>query len=209
MRALHASCSVRHQQLAGKYGELAGSYQLQFNELNHILTHPESTSMPGYEAIPKAIFSTNEELAKTTRELTDTVRQCRIDLYIKYEELALVTGTYDQFKRLARIRDKGLEQIDRQLQIKKAPYLAASNSDDMMTLLRKLASTRSDAPLDQQKMLEEAAAYANPVVELNRLFMTTEQENFNTEQTFFRGTRNLFAREISARQSKGFFSYLF
>lgn len=209
MRALHASCSSKHLELADQYGKLAGSYQLQFDELKHILTHPELASKPGYDAVPRALYKTNEELAKSSKELSTAVRQCRTDLYIKYEELALVTGTYEKFKRLASVRDKSIEQIDKQMKLSMEPYLEASNSNDMMALLRKVASSDAESSADQQKMLEEVSVYAKPVVELNLLFRTTEQNNFNAEQSFFKSTRNLFAREISARQSKGFFSYLF
>ncbi|MFJ2485542.1 hypothetical protein [Pseudomonas sp. NPDC087639] len=209
MRTLQASCAMRHQQLAHQYGELADAYRLQFDELTHMLTEPEAAAAAGYEIIPRTIASNNKELAKTTRELNDGVRQCHVDLYIKYEELALVTGTYDKFKRLVSTRDKRLAQIEKQLQAKRVPYLAAGSAEDMMKMLRKLATVRSDTPHDRAKMLTEISVYANPTVELNRLLMTTERERYEAEQAFFASTRNLFAREISARQSKGFFSYLF
>ncbi|MDD1001888.1 hypothetical protein [Pseudomonas sp. TNT2022 ID642] len=209
MRMLQASCAMQHQQLANQYGELAANYQLQFGELTHMLTEPESSASLGYEIIPKTIANTTRELSKTIHESNVAVRQCHVDLYIKYEELALVTGTYDKFKRLASTRDKRLGQVDRQLLTKRAPYLAAANTDEMMKLLRKLAISRSDKLLDQTQILKEIGAYANPAIELNRLLMTNELDRFGTEQAFFTSTRNLFAREISSRQSKGFFSYLF
>lgn len=208
-RALHASCSTKNLELADQYGKMAGSYQLLFNELKHALTHPELAAKPGYEIIFKALAKNTEELANAAKEQASSVRQCRIDLYIKYEELALVTGTYMQFKRFASVRDKALDKTDKQMKLKMEPYMAATNSEDMMELLRKIAPVESDISQSPQKFLDEIAVYATPIVELNQLFRTTELEKFNTEQAFFKSARNLFAREISARQSKGFFSYLF
>lgn len=209
MRALHALCAMRNQQLANQYGELAGLYKLQFDELTHMFTHPGVSSSAGYEVIPRTIASVNNELAKSTKELNETVRQCHVDLYIKYEELALVTGTYEKFKRLASSWKKKLEPIEEQLQVEKGPYLAAANTDEMMKLLRELATVQSDSSLDKEETLGKFKIYATSTVELNHLLMKAERQRFEVEQAFFRSARNLFAREISARQSKGFFSYLF
>ncbi|MFM9380056.1 hypothetical protein [Pseudomonas sp. UV AK001] len=208
-RALHASCSTKNLELADQYGKLAGSYQLLFNEFKHAVTHPELAAKPGYEVILKTLAKNTEELANATKERANTVHQCRIDLYIKYEELALVTGTYKQFKRFASVRDKSLEKTEKQMKLKMEPYMATINSEDMMELLRKIVPVESDIPQSPQKYLDEIAVYANPIVTLHQLFQTTELEKFNTEQAFFKSASNLFAREISARQSKGFFSYLF
>jgi hypothetical protein len=209
MRALQTSCFRQHQQLIGKYGELSGNYQLQFNELKHMHDHPEVNASPGYGLIPKAIWSTYAELAKATPELTGAVSQCRNDLFIKYEELALVTGTYDKFIALAKTRDEKLIDINRQLQNDKDPLLDKISATDMMTLLRNLASPSFDKPEEQSKLLAEIAAYAEPVIKVNQLMMNAEQQSFDAERSFFSGTHDLFAREISARQSKSFLSYIF
>lgn len=208
-RALHASCSTKNLELADQYGKLAGSYQLLFDELKHALTHPELAAKPGYEVILKTLAKNTEELANATKEQTSTVQQCRIDLYIKYEELALVTGTYKPFKRFAAVRDKSLEKIDKQMKLKMEPHMALAKSEDLMTILRRIAPIESGASQSPQQLLDDIAPYVTPIVELNQLFQVTELEKFNTEQAFFKSARNLFAREISARQSKGFFSYLF
>ena len=209
MRVLQASCAAQHQTLATHYGELAGSYERQFKELGYMLEHPEVTAAASYEIIPKEILRANRELANATHKLNEAVRQCHVDLYIKYEELALVTGTYDKFKRLAGLRNKRLAQAEQQLQNQISKYQAVASDDDMMALMRKLVTAPSDSSESQQKLFKELDVYATPTIELNRLLMASERQRFDAEQAFFTSNRNLFAREISARQSKGFFSYLF
>jgi hypothetical protein len=209
MRALQASCSSQHHQLVGKYGELAGNYQLQFNELAHMQGHPELNSSPAYGEIPKAIWTRSQDLAKATPELARAVAQCSTELYIKYEELALVTGTYKKFKVLAKARDEKHTDINRRLQESKGALTAPIEAEDMMGLLRKLVATPSDKPEEQQKLLNEVKVYAETTIKAYEVIGAAEGETFDTERDFFKATHDLFAEEISARQSKGFFSYFF
>lgn len=209
MRMLQASCAAQHQKLAAHYGELAVAYERQFKELGYMLEHPEVSAQASYEIIPREMMRTSGELSAATPKMNEAVRQCHVDLYIKYEELALVTGTYDQFKRLASTRNKRLAQADQQLQSQRSAYQAIASGDEMMVLMRKLVTAPSDSPQSQQTLLKDLAIYATPTIELNRLLMASERQRWDAEQAFFISPRNLFAREISARQSKGFFSYLF
>jgi hypothetical protein len=207
MRALQASCSSQHHQLVGKYSQLAANYQLQFNELKHMQGHPELNAQADYNEIPKAIWTRTQELAKTTPELALAVSKCSTELYIKYEELALVTGTYKKFRVLAKARDEKHADINRRLQESKASLTDPIQAEDMMGLLRKLVSTRFDKPQEQEKLLGEIQAYSDPTIKAYELMGVAEGETFDTERDFFRATHDLFAEEISARQSKGFFSY--
>jgi hypothetical protein len=209
MRALQASCFSQHHQLVSKYGQLAANYQLQFNELAHMQGHPEVNAQAGYDEIPKAIWTRTEELAKATPELARAVSQCSTELYIKYEELALVTGTYKKFKELAKTRDEKHADINRRLQQGKDSLTAPVQAEDMVGLLRKLVSTPFDKPEEQQKLLGEIKVFAEPTVKVYELIGVAEGETFDTERDFFRATHELFAEEISARQSKGFLSYFF
>lgn len=209
MRALQASCSSQHHQLVSKYSQLAANYQLQFNELAHMQGHPEVNTLAGYDAIPKAIWTRTEELAKATPEVARAVSQCSTELYIKYEELALVTGTYTKFKELAKTRDEKHADINRRLQQSKDSLTAPVQAEDMMGLARKLVSTPFEKTEEQQKLLDEIKVYAEPTVKAYELIGAAESETFDNERDFFWATHDLFAEEISARQSKGFLSYFF
>lgn len=110
MMKLQSSCSSSHNELFLKYGELSASYQLMYNEIVHMAMSPDSELGQHYEVLPMSLIKTNEELKKV-EDLEMTVKKCNIDLFLKYEELALVTGSYPEFKRLAKKHTNTINSI--------------------------------------------------------------------------------------------------
>nr|UKE85172.1 hypothetical protein KXZ65_09115 [Pectobacterium sp. PL152] len=69
MRELQGFCSTSHNELFLKYGDLAGSYQLMFDEIVHMFETPESKLGRDYEAIPMSVVKANSELKRGSKSL--------------------------------------------------------------------------------------------------------------------------------------------
>lgn len=118
---LQSSCSSSHNELFLKYGELSGSYQLMSNEIIHMTVTPDSKLGQYYEIIPISIIKANTELKKEVEDLEMTVKKCKANLFLKYEELALVTGSYPEFRSLAKKYTNAINAIysERQKKLRK------------------------------------------------------------------------------------------
>ena len=209
MRALQNSCSSSHNNLFLKHGELSGSYQLMYNELVHMSVSPDSKLGRDYEAIPMSIFKANSELKDEIEGLKVTVKKCRADLFFKYEELSLVTGTYPEFTELAQKRANGINSIYIERKEKAKENTKKFNPNQLISLMRELVSIDLSNDKNKSIFMGEIKKILDPVVQHSLIIAETEQAIYQKEYEFFQNLYKLYASEISKKYSRGFFSWMF
>jgi len=209
MRAMQATCASNHNQLFLKHGEMSGSYQLMYSELEHMFVTSESELGRDYEAIPMSIFKANSELKLKIKELNKNVSTCRSELFLKYEEVALVTGTYPEFYEFAQERAKTVNVI-----YSKRKELANENTkeidpNELLPMMREFLAKDLSSHENKSHFLKKLESIFEPTKKHNLILMETEQEIFETEHEFFKNIHTLFSKEISDKHSNGFLSWLF
>ncbi|WP_339075406.1 hypothetical protein [Teredinibacter turnerae] len=209
MRTLQVSCSSSHNELFLKYGELSGSSQLMFNELVHMSVTPDSKLGRDYEIIPMSIFKENSELKQKIEDLKTTVKKCRADLFFKYEELALATGTYPEFKRLAEERATQINAIYSERKKKSKENTKEINPNQLIPLMREFVTLDLSDDTNKSMFMDKIEKIFEPTKQHSLIMAETDQSIYEKEYDFFQSLHKLFANEISKQHSSGFISWVF
>lgn len=209
MRELQGSCHTFHNDLYLQYGNLSGSYQLMFDELEHIFSTPESELGRDYEVLLKSIFQTHSETNTKASELKETVANCRLELFRKYESLALMTGTYDKFSNMVDEKVASINKVyDERSELSKAATEDVE-VNDMMPMMRTLLATQLESEAEREKFMTKFRKIASAVIEHNQIMMKTEQQIFQIQKKFDSELRSLFAGKISDMYDEGFLGWVF
>lgn len=209
MRELQGSCSSSHNELFLKHGELSGSYQLMFNELVHMSITPDSKLGRDYEAIPMSIFKANSELKKKIESLKSIVKKCRSDLFFKYEELALATGTYSEFVKLAETRATEINAIYSERKEKSQENTKDINPNQLIPLMREFVSIDLSNDKNKSIFMDKMEKIFEPTKQHSLIMANSEQSIYQKEYDFFQSLHKLYANEISKKHSSGFLSWIF
>lgn len=209
MRELQGSCSSSHNELFLKHEELAGSYQLMFNELVHMSVTHYSKLGQDYEAIPMSIFKANSELKNRIEELEGIVKKCRADLFFKYEELALATGKYPEFIKFAEKRANEINVIYSERNKKSRENTKDIDPNQLMSLMRKFILIDISDNTNKSMFIEEIRKIFEPTKKHSLIMAESEQSVYQKEYEFFRSLQKLYANEISKKHLSGFVSWIF
>lgn len=209
MRELQSSCSSSHNELFLKYGELSGSYQFMFNEIVHMTVTPDSQLGQYYEAIPMSIIKVNAELKKRVEDLEVAIKKCKTDLFLKYEELALVTGSYPEFMRLAKKYTSEINAIYSERQKKAKGNIKNIDPNQLMPLMRKFIAMDLSTDANRSMFTREMEGGFNPVIQHYLIMAEHEQLLFDKDNAFFQSIHDLYAMKISEKYSGGFISWVF
>jgi len=209
MRELQGACHTSHNDLYLQYGNLSGSYQLMFNELEHIFSTPESELGRDYEVLLKSIFQTHSETNTKTSELKETVANCRLELFRKYESLALMTGAYNKFSNMVDEKVASINKVyDERSELSKAATEDVE-VNDMMLMMRTLLATQLESEAERERFMKKFRKIASAVIEHNQIMMKTEQQIFQSQKKFDSELRSLFAAKISDMYDEGFLGWMF
>ncbi len=209
MRELQSSCSSSHNELFLKYGELSGSYQLMSNEIVHMTVTPDSKLGQHYEAIPMSIIKTNTELKKKVEDLEVTVKKCKADLFLKYEELALVTGSYPEFMKLTKKYTSEINAIYSERQKKAKENTKNIDPNQLMPLMRKLIAMDLSTDSNRSILISETEKTFKLTTQHSLIMAEYEELIFKKDYDFFLSLHDLYAMKISGKYSGGFISWVF
>lgn len=209
MMKLQSSCSSSHNELFLKYGELSASYQLMYNEIVHMAMSPDSELGQHYEVLPISLIKTNEELKKRVEDLEMTVKKCNVDLFLKYEELALVTGSYPEFKRLAKKHTDTINSIYSERQKKAKGNAKNIDPDQLIPLMRKYIAMDPHTNVNKSMLASEIDNISKLTTQHNLIMAEYEELIFKEDNDLFITLHDLYAIKISEKYSGGFISWIF
>ncbi|MDU1061514.1 MAG: hypothetical protein E7A34_09990 [Leclercia adecarboxylata] len=209
MRELQGSCLTSHNELFIKYTELSGSYKIMLNELQYIFATPDFKLSREYEAIPISIMKTNTQLKKRVEVLEETVKKCRADLFLKYEELSLATGSYSEFMKLADKRASEINAIYSERNKKFKENLKDIDPNQLMPLMRQYVSLDLSDETNKSKLSGEINTMFDALNHHSLIMADSEQTIFQKENDFAQKLKDLFANKISNKHSDGFIRWYF
>ncbi|MEP9307475.1 hypothetical protein ABKU01_04510 [Enterobacter cloacae] len=209
MMELQSSCSSSHNELFLKYGELSGSYQLMSNEIIHMTVTPDSRLGQYYEALPMSIIKANTELKKVIEDLEITVKKCKANLFLKYEELALVTGSYPEFRGLAKKYTNAINAIYSERQVKVQENIKNTDPNQLMPLMREFISMDLSIGVNKSIIASEIGRISKITTRNNLIMAEYEELIFKEDNDLFIKLHDLYAVKISEKYSVGFISWVF
>ena len=208
MMELQSSCSSSHNELFLKYGELSGSYQLMSNEIVHMTVTPESKLGQYYEALPISIIKANTDLKKEVEDLAMTVTKCKANLFLKYEELALVTGSYPEFRSLAKQYTNAINTIYKERQKKAKENIKNTDPNQLMPLMREFIAMDLSTKENKSTLASEMERLSKITTQHNLIMAEYEELIFKKDNDFFLSLHDLYAAKISEKYSGGFTSWV-
>ncbi|HHA2289944.1 hypothetical protein P7L84_16270 [Enterobacter ludwigii] len=209
MMELQNSCASSHNELFLKYGELSGSYQLVSNEIVHMTMTPDSKLGQYYEALPMSIIKASTELKKRVEDLEITVKKCKIDLFLKYEELALVTGSYPEFRSLAKNYTNAINTLYSERQKKAKENTKNIDPNQLMPLMRKFIAMDLSTNENKSIFASEMDNISKLTAQHSLIMAEYEELIFKEDNNLFLSLHDLYAIKISEKYSGGFISWVF
>ncbi|WP_313375778.1 hypothetical protein [Pantoea sp. CTOTU50773] len=209
MRELQSSCSSSHNELFLKYGELSGSYQLMSNEIVHMTVTPDSKLGQYYEALQMSIIKANVELKKGVEDLEITVKKCKTDLFLKYEELSLVTGSYPEFMGLSKKYTDAINSIYSERQKKAKENTKNLEPNQLIPLMRKFIAMDESIDANKSMLVSEMERMSKLTSQHNLIMAEYEELIFKKDYDLFLSLHDLYAIKISKKYSDGFISWVF
>ncbi|WP_267779466.1 hypothetical protein, partial [Vibrio cholerae] len=206
LRDTVSTCIPLQNQLFLKHGELAGNYQLILNEIAHMFANPEITNSANYQIVPMSIMKAHSSVQLEVQQLAEKVSKCKVEVYQKYEELALATGTYSEYKKLSEVHFKAINEGHKAKNAAVPQEIKEMDPNILMQLMRDLATL--DFSTDEAKMAyrEKMDSIAKPVIEYEMVNMKYGQAEFQENQRFHNEVISVFLNEISARNSPSILS---
>lgn len=210
MRETHALCHETQNKLVIQYSQVAGSYKIMMDEITQSQKNGD-INFGGNNAnlLLHASFKANQSSLSGLDKLETDFVQCRTKLFRQYEELALMTGTYEIFKIKSKARMDKLNKLYEERKEKASKVTNGVEVEDIINKMRLLL--RMD--LSNRNEMNEAFLSMNPLMDMllkrSLIYSEKEQEMFEVEQAFFRDVYEMYASEINKRFKKGFISNLF
>ncbi|KAA6098071.1 MULTISPECIES: hypothetical protein [unclassified Pantoea] len=209
MMELQGSCSSSHNELFLKYGDLSGSYQIMSNEIVHMTVTPDSKLGQYFEALPISIIKENAELKKEIEDLEMAVKKCKANLFLKYEELALVTGSYPEFRSLAKKYTNAVNTIYSERQKKAKENTKNTDPNQLIPLMRKFIAMDLSTNENKSMLISEMEKISKVTTQHSLIMAEYEELMFKEDNDFFLSLHDLYAVKISEKYSGGFIRWVF
>lgn len=208
MREAQIDCHQTHADLYKQYGAAAGTLQLMFNEFDHLAKVTPAKMTKNYEVLLESVLKTHMETSGKLGDLEKRLEACRANLMRRYEELAMITGTYDKYSKLVGTRvneiNKLYEQRKKSIQALKMPEFTS-----VWDMFRNFMQTRFDTMDEKLAASKRIDELSKPVIEAQIILSQTEFQMFEVEIKLFEGAHHLFSSEISNRFHRGFIARTF
>lgn len=201
---MHVQFNQRHNLLFLEYAKFAGTNQMMLNEIEHIVKTHERDLGGDYAIWAMSVQEANQKVAKETERLKAEVNEYRSKLYRKYEEVALMTGTYKKYRELITKATNNINSIYKERSERSKEFTKDINLNDIMPTMRKMLLGKSNV-----QSIKEIKKLAKITVNLYLMLSENEQKIFNEENKLFEELHHLFAEEISYRFKRGFIRSLF
>ncbi|MCG9562056.1 hypothetical protein L1D28_10620 [Vibrio chagasii] len=209
LRDVTSTCMPLQNQLFLKHGELAGNYKLILDEMGHMFTNLEIANSSRYQVYPMSLMKAHSSVKLELKQLSEKVSKCRADVYQKYEELALATGTYGEYKKLSEAHFRILNKGHKARKAAIPQEIKEIDPNVLVQMMREL--TVFDLSTDEAMVLfkERINSIAIPVIEYEVVKMESEQSAFKENNRFHDEVTSIFLNEISARNSPSILSRIF
>ena len=199
-------CRVKHNKLIKHYASYGDNIALMFNELKHVMDNPELMNNPKQNIVMKSYADTLLNMNREQNKLPQKIVDCRNDLYLNLESLAIITGSYEYFSEQSLRRDSELEFIHNDLKEKLSTKFGSSFMQELHQMLRKFISISTEE--EMKALILENEDKVKLMQEFSEINSNSELEKFKAQDKFYANIRNRSAEKLSDKFSYGFLSWL-
>ncbi|TAN57268.1 MAG: hypothetical protein EPN26_02705 [Rhodospirillales bacterium] len=208
MREIAVNCHNLHNRLSNEYINLSGSFALSFNELNRVVNRGNSLG-PDYAKIADAVLSTRSESEKLVKQLDGDVNACYSKLWRQYEEVAIVTASYEDFLKIS---SHHIDNMNAILRKSGDEIRQISGDTDLLKVWNgfvELAAAKNRNAEQAQHYIEANPRLFSIATEFNAHMSRREAELLSERDAVSNEAGSLFAKKINELFAEGFFHRLF
>jgi len=202
------ACLKRQNELYLHYPNYGGSFRLLFDELKSLMKKPALKSSHQYGLLLEAYGKNLREVQSIQKELPIKVEECRSDVFLKLENLAIVTGSFDYFSLEAKKRAEHLNAIDKVFREKLKENNGEFKPEDLVLLMRKFGEIDHSSEEEWKKLILEFDVMLPMLENYSMILTEIEIEKYKVESNFFNSVRVEAAKHLNSRFEQGFFSWL-
>jgi len=204
-----SACLEMQNELYLHYPQYSGSMKLMFGELKNLINNPELNANRQYGIILDGYAKHLISVQETQKKLPQEVEKCRKETFLKLESLAIVTGSYEFFKKKSEARANKLNSIDKKFREALKRNNGDLNEEKIIQMVRDFGKLNAQSEDEWEKLILDFSEKL-PIIEgYGTALYEAEVSKYKVESEFFRAIRNNAAQEIDERFKQGFFSWLF
>lgn len=201
IRTKRSQCQKIHNNLYLAYYPYAGSLRIMKEELERIIDTKGRGLPKEHEIFMQSLNESNTKQLKEIQELSSKKEECYSELYISYEETAILVNLLDEYERIASERAANINGLNPS-QKEASNKVNSISADDML----KVFEVGMEAALisNRDKWLSGMEELADFQVEIAKI----EENRFSIEATTFGKLRKLYLEAIKNRLNRSFVDYL-
>jgi len=138
-----------------------------------------------------------------------TVKKRKTNLFLKYEELALVTGSYPDFRNLSKKYTNAINAIYSERQNKAKENTKNTDPNQLIPLMRKFIAMDLSINKNKAMLASELGRMSKITTQHSLIMAEYEGLIFKEDNDFFLSLHDLYAVKISEKYSGGFISWVF
>ena len=181
----------------------AGSLTMQGQELSNLNKLKDKNISKGYEIWLTALLESQQAQKNNIEKLKSETDSCYRDLYIEYEDLAILLGVVGQYENIIKEQSQSINST-----YEKQKYIlnGKTKNVDLQYILDSARKGFSGAlTRDKDKWID----MFNELSDLQIKLAENEKARFNIEIKTYEKLRNIFLSSIQERSDRGFIAYIF
>lgn len=129
------NCISLHNENINDYNNYIGSNYIVFNNMDKIIQNPSLLKKIDYTLWVTSMNKVNNENFQKYKKSLSTLKKCYENNLVNFEQLTIVTGTYNKFIKLAKEKNLEIQKLEKIYQEKEKKF---NNNFDINKLLSKI-----------------------------------------------------------------------
>lgn len=202
LRVKRSECHKIHNNLFLSYYAYSGSLKIMGAEMKRLIGSKGASLPKEFEIFVTSNIEAQTEQRKEIEKLKKSKEDCYSDLYISYEELAILLNRISEYETIAEKQSSNLNRFNSSIDEAK-DKLKRISPDDIMNVFRDGI---------KKAMLSNTEKWLLAMEELSEFQLAIakiEEEKFQIDLEVFSKLRRMYLVDIRSKLNKGFVSYLF
>ncbi len=200
-------CFRTHNNLVLAYTTYAGIFLTEGQELNKLILYRENIPLD-YEMWLKALIDSQQNQSKLIEDLKDKMQRCYSEFYLESEELAILLGKLDKYKRILKDRRDRINITYKQQQQKLRSITKDFNMQKFIDFFRyglKSAIFQNFLLKGEKDWIKKF----DDLSEIQVILAEYEKKRFEIELNTYKKLRNLYLPTLKRKITGGFINFIF
>ncbi len=202
IKSKRSQCHKIHNEYFLSYYPYAGTLNIQGQELENIKKTNPKLITKEYEVWLNAIIDSQQDQIKEIENLKNQTASCYRELYIEYDDLAILLGVFNEYETIVSNRSSKINETYNSQKHSLKENFKYLEPDYILNAIRKgMSSTLTQDTRKLNIMFDELY---NAQITISKF----EEQRFNIELETYGKLRNIYLPKIKSRLERGFIGYI-